>query len=372
MLSPISEEELSGETKTKPTTAISMSSTINRRARRRDEAAERSHPSILPRHADSPPPSSTGSHRHSVTKHHHRHRFENVPASTKVGLLGTGMVLWLWWLSSSRMRTLTNHDHDASSPLFFSSRSMFSAMHYIKPEVVYPRLVVLHDKMMMGSDEDEYSNEKTSPDKAIKDDSLKLPKKGRYISHMGDKKMFKKIQSSKDYKALDEYADEDESDCQLQFEWQKTSYPACNSMHEFDLTNPSNENGKKKYKMLTNGYYRDVWSMYDAVMKEVVFKPMRIRHKFTFRNMDRMRRDALSMDRLTKEKYILDIYGYCSTSGLFEFADGGDVEEVIWPDNSRSHPNKELSKLQKLHIGTLLLLFSSCKGSTIIEMYRIV
>lgn len=341
-----------------------MSSTINRRTRRTSSSHR---PLVLPTRRDSPSSSQTASKRH----HHHP---EYGPVLVKIALLGTIVIVWFW----ISIRTTIFHNQEgtesgrrgggknyASPSTFFSSRSMLfsSTMHYIKPEVIFPRLVVLRDKMMMGStdaddSDDEYSRDddkKSLLSKRAKQDDqfLKLPRKGRYVSHMGDKHMFKKIKSSKDYRALDEYVGQDESDCQLPFEWQKTSYPACNSMHELDLTNPSTEHGTKKYKMLTNGYYRDVWSLQDAVQQAVVFKPMRIMHKFSFRNMDRMRRDALAMDRLTGEKYILDIYGYCATSGVFEYADGGDVEQVIWPSHSRSrsHPSEELPRLQKLHIG---------------------
>ena len=68
-----------------------------------------------------------------------------------------------------------------------------------------------------------------------------------------------------------------------------------------------------------------------------------------YRNFDRMRRDGLVMGELTKSKYVLDIYAFCGTSGLFEYADGGDIEETIWPsDGTESH----LSQLDKLHMGT--------------------
>jgi hypothetical protein len=54
------------------------------------------------------------------------------------------------------------------------------------------------------------------------------------------------------------------------------------------------------------------------------------------------------MERLTKSPFVLDIYGFCGNSGLFEFGSGGDISEAIWPDNNEP---ANLTKLQKLSMG---------------------
>ena len=77
-----------------------------------------------------------------------------------------------------------------------------------------------------------------------------------------------------------------------------------------------------------------------------------------FRNFERMRRDSLVMDELTGEKYILNIYSFCGADGIFEYADGGDIEQAIFRGNRlrarrRRRPD-HLSQLDKLHMGTFL------------------
>ena len=114
------------------------------------------------------------------------------------------------------------------------------------------------------------------------------------------------------------------------------------------MTTPTLETNGAKYKFLTHGFYRDVLSAFDPVGEPFVFKPMRRKHRFTFRNFDRMRRDAVVMDRLTAHKYILNIYGFCGTSAVFEYADGGDIDSTLWPDGETI---ANLSQLEKLHIG---------------------
>jgi hypothetical protein len=168
------------------------------------------------------------------------------------------------------------------------------------------------------------------------------------VKQMGSKRGQEAILDSRDYKEVN--ADEEE-DCQLLHDWQMTARPACNLVHEFDVTSPSREDTNAKYKYLTNGYYRDVWTAVDDVGINFVFKPMRYKHAYTWRNFDRMRRDILTMDRLAGEKYILNTYAGCGTSGFFEFADGGDIENAIWPSRKKGKEAHELTQMEKLHIG---------------------
>ena len=251
--------------------------------------------------------------------------------SIQNGFLGTSIMLWVW-ISLNLGRS-----QDDGNGIFFSR--FMSTRLYNKPEVIYPRLVVV--------------SRSASSDSHSEDGSFRLPRHRRSVSSIGDKKAYKRIRSSKEYREVNDPAIDDREDCQPQHEWQKTSYPVCNSIHEFDWTSPNMENGKRRYKVLTHGFYRAVWSMYDDTMTKVVFKPMLMHHKFVFSNFDRMRRDALAMDRLKGAKYILDIFGFCGTSGFFEYADGGDLEHTIWP-NDRNKPATDIPKIQKLRIGKVL------------------
>jgi len=81
-----------------------------------------------------------------------------------------------------------------------------------------------------------------------------------------------------------------------------------------------------------------------------VAKTLRYEHDVNDRNVDRNRRDAMSLERLTRSHLVVGIYGYCSTSGLFEYSDGGDIYAALWPRSGNPH---NVTALEKLSIGEL-------------------
>jgi hypothetical protein len=120
-------------------------------------------------------------------------------------------------------------------------------------------------------------------------------------------------------------------------------------MHEADLTNIHAQILKnEQVGLIGNGYYRDVWFIREFSQEKRVLKTLRYKHEFHEQNNDRHRIDALAMERLTKSPHILDIYGYCGNSGLYEYAEGGNIYQAIWP----SEKKQNLTQIQKLHIGT--------------------
>lgn len=143
-------------------------------------------------------------------------------------------------------------------------------------------------------------------------------------------------------------------ECRAQYSWQLTSFPTCNAIHETDLTNLPAPNRKTvQVRLITYGFYRDVWLIQEFNQAKRVLKTLRYEHDFTPRNYDRHRRDALAMERLTKSPHILNIYGYCGNSGLFEYAEGGDISRVIWPSKKNA---QNITQIQKLHIGKFHLI----------------
>jgi hypothetical protein len=52
----------------------------------------------------------------------------------------------------------------------------------------------------------------------------------------------------------------------------------------------------------------------------------------TPRNLDRHLRDAVAMEQLTSSPWVMGVYGFCGNSGIFEFADGGSLEDSIFAD----------------------------------------
>ncbi|KAL3894035.1 MAG: hypothetical protein SGARI_007865, partial [Bacillariaceae sp.] len=101
---------------------------------------------------------------------------------------------------------------------------------------------------------------------------------------------------------------------------------------------PQQQHDEETFDFLANGYWRDVWKVTDrnpgdAEEDLLIFKTQRWEHDFAPRNWDRHRRDAVAMDELTGSKHIMDIYGFCGSASVDEFADGGDLNAALWPDD---------------------------------------
>ena len=189
------------------------------------------------------------------------------------------------------------------------------------------------------------------------------------------------LANSKDYRSgrADTLQDQGK-DCVAQYPWQESFHPTSNHVMELDMTHFASKNDDDKYnnqakhqkssdseedddgvnnnnnnnnnnndsqeqslaikpasfEFLANGYWRDVWKVtvdYPPGHKDVIiFKTQRYEHDFEPRNWDRHRRDAVVMDELTYSKHIMDIYGFCGSAGVFEFAGGGDLDSALWPD----------------------------------------
>lgn len=121
--------------------------------------------------------------------------------------------------------------------------------------------------------------------------------------------------------------------CIAQYDWMKQSFPTCNTLHEADLTNTPREDKKydEQVRLLGSGYWRDVWRVKaDRQSETNIVKTLRYKHAWEERNYDRHRRDALAMERLTWSPNIVDIYGFCGNSGVFEYAPGGDIDQSLW------------------------------------------
>ena len=138
-------------------------------------------------------------------------------------------------------------------------------------------------------------------------------------------------------------------DCALMHDWQKTTFPTCNIVHETALTELSvRADTRRQYysvRMLGGGYWRDVWMVRDSPWKlQYALKTMRYKHNVNDRNFDRHRRDAVAMERLTSAENIVDIYGFCGNSGIFEYASGGDIEDMLFNDRKK----KALTGMERL------------------------
>ena len=72
-------------------------------------------------------------------------------------------------------------------------------------------------------------------------------------------------------------------------------------------------------------------------------------HDISQRSLERNRVDAMALEHNTRSKFILNVYNFCANSGLYEYADGGSLSDVL----GLNEPEKrqELTSLQKLHMG---------------------
>jgi hypothetical protein len=187
--------------------------------------------------------------------------------------------------------------------------------------------------------------------------------KPRQVVDMGNAKARRNI-ARRDDMDLDIVEDEK---CTLRSEWQRTSFPTCNLIHEWDGTQPwlsirnHPQRYKKLYRIIGNGFWRDVWLLHyehGIPDEKGILKTMRYHHPYTLRNMDRMRRDGVTMERLTKSPFIVNLYAFCGTTSVSEYGDGGDIPDALWPTtatqkNTTSNTSiPTLSQVDKLRIGT--------------------
>jgi len=121
-------------------------------------------------------------------------------------------------------------------------------------------------------------------------------------------------------------------DCVQMKDWQLTSFPSCNSIHEYLLAETYN----KQARLINHGQWRDVWKIDDMKNNNYALKTMRYVHDYSERNYDRHRRDSVAMERLSGSPYIVDTYGFCGNSGIFQFGKGGDLNSFIWGRRSRN------------------------------------
>ena len=121
--------------------------------------------------------------------------------------------------------------------------------------------------------------------------------------------------------------------CKAMYEWQKSSFPTCNIIHEHQI---------QEYDVVQNtiqkinyGFFRDIWkvqiSTADARRRQyVVLKTLRTDKEYDEYNADRHRRDAVALERLTSSPHVVNIYGHCVNSQMTEYSGEGDVYDAVF------------------------------------------
>ena len=142
--------------------------------------------------------------------------------------------------------------------------------------------------------------------------------------------------------------------CVAMAEWQDAHHPSCLLFHEIDLNAFENERHQKQLQIVGSGFYRSVWRIreYDGTpraLKTLRFPsfgklelPRGYRVDFDPQTIEQQRIDAVVMEQLSASPYIANIYGYCSTSALVEYADGGNLLD--------SYKQRNLTKNERLHV----------------------
>eukprot|EP00977_Amphora_coffeiformis_P020164 scaffold7970_cov187-Amphora_coffeaeformis.AAC.2 len=183
----------------------------------------------------------------------------------------------------------------------------------------------------------------------------RLPELSHEVPPIAKKSFFQHLEDSRSYNhgRADQFETET---CKAQYDWQLHSFPTCNLLHEREMESliVRPENKEEPLELVANGYWRDVWilpsSNFDG---NHVLKTIRYEHDWEERNYDRHRRDALAMERLSDNPYVLNIYAFCGNSGVSEYADGGDISDAIWPHNAETGKREyaTMTKVERLHIG---------------------
>jgi serine/threonine protein kinase len=142
-------------------------------------------------------------------------------------------------------------------------------------------------------------------------------------------------------------------------DWQRSNRPSCNDLHSIDLgevirewkqivhererpstnrtrlrpssftTHSSDTSNSTQYPfgyLSDAGLWRTVWAVRDTALSSnaeaahpLVLKLMKQEHEIERRNLDRHRREAVVMERLTSSPYVASIYGHCGTTVMTEF-----------------------------------------------------
>ena len=138
--------------------------------------------------------------------------------------------------------------------------------------------------------------------------------------------------------------------------WQTDHHCTCNLFHEVDLLQL---NQKEDLTIVGSGFYRSVWRVPDDTNTLMALKTLRLinhderKHSdihsqvgyqvdFIPSTMQQQRTDAIVMEQLQSSPYISDIYGYCSTSALTEFAGDGNLQSTL--------RNSQVSKFELLQM----------------------
>ena len=142
-------------------------------------------------------------------------------------------------------------------------------------------------------------------------------------------------------------------ECQPMYEWQVISHPSCNIIHEQEILttyqrDASINNSTSVDNLVGSGWWRYTFLSHGTVDESVAFKTLRLDRPLSSNYIiNKHKNDAIISDRMIKSRNIIKIYGYCSTSGMYEYANGGyNLEEYLF----RTQEGRILNKMERLSL----------------------
>lgn len=120
--------------------------------------------------------------------------------------------------------------------------------------------------------------------------------------------------------------------------WQDEVHLSCLDFHEIDMPGTT---------FVAHGYHRDTWLFHEYDGTKRALKMLRVLNKdysysYDYVNTDFHRKDAVAALQLSSSPYIANIYSYCSSSAVQDFANGHLWD--IFSDPSNGGPDKPPTK----------------------------
>jgi len=105
--------------------------------------------------------------------------------------------------------------------------------------------------------------------------------------------------------------------------WQSMSFPTCNNLHEMGFVSSLEDTSLRL--LSSSGSWRDAWRFkawvpfnQRQILQNVILKTIKFEHTLQDRYFEHSRVDALSMERLTSSRYVMNIHGFCGMSVVTE------------------------------------------------------
>ena len=126
--------------------------------------------------------------------------------------------------------------------------------------------------------------------------------------------------------------------CTYMHEWQSSSFPTCNNLHQVEF---------EGVHVVNNGHYRDVFSYQEWDGNKMVMKDLRLEQGYDIEgHIEQHRRDAVAMDRLTASENIPNIYAGCQNAAIVDLSPDGDLEQHVLEEGEHYKNYKPLEKLE--------------------------